>query len=90
MANRDKALLRTMLENSVKINFKADVHTLSHSQRTALQDMAKSVGYRKSVSSSLSLGAAFFVYLARGTEDNLTTPPSSRAPGRWSNHGIAK
>ena len=66
---RDKGIMRAMLAKSHDIDFTKEVFQLSHSQRIGLSDMAKAVGYRKSVSSSLSLGAAFFVYLVRGIDE---------------------
>ena len=47
------------------INFNKGPFELSHSERSALHDMAKAVSWRKSPASSFSLGAAFFVYLAK-------------------------
>lgn len=85
---RDKKQLRTMLDagESGPFNWKADPHTLTNSQRVDLSAMAKTIGYRKSVSSSLSLGAAFFVYLCKGMD-----APQEKQPGkRWDNDKLAK
>jgi hypothetical protein len=62
-----KQTIRTMLDARAcgPFNWKADVHTLTTSQRVELAGMAKATGYRKSISSSLSLGSAFFVYLCK-------------------------
>lgn len=61
-----RATIRALLEKSEGLVFGNDPHTLSFSQRTALQDMARAVSWRKSISSPLSLGAAYYVYLSRG------------------------
>lgn len=60
-----RATIRALLEKSDDVEFGNDPHTLTFSQRTALQDMARAVSWRKSISSCLSLGAAFYVYLSR-------------------------
>lgn len=81
-----KIAIRTELSAEPhNIDFSADPFTLYNSQRIVLADMAKAVGYRKPITSYFSLGAAFFVYLAKGRNDALV----KRTPGkRWSNHGI--
>lgn len=61
---RRKAI-RSYLAAAVALDFAADPHALTHAQRGALHEMAKAVSWRKSISSPLSLGLAFFVYLAR-------------------------
>jgi hypothetical protein len=86
---QDKPTIRAALDagESGPFNWTADVHTLTNSQRVDLVAMAKSVGYRKSVSSSLSLGSAFFVYLGKG----MDAAPVSKGPAkRWNNHNISK
>lgn len=60
-----RATIRAMLAKSDALVFGNDPHTLSFSQRSALQDMARAVSWRKSITSCLSLGAAFYVYLSR-------------------------
>jgi hypothetical protein len=60
-----KDAVRKELAASHGIDWTQNVFTLSQSQRTALHDMAKAVGYRKPVSSYFSLGTAYFNYLAR-------------------------
>lgn len=60
-----RAAIRKYLAQSVALDFAADPHALTFSQCGALHEMAKSVSWRKSISSPLSLGLAFFVYLAR-------------------------
>lgn len=60
-----RAAIRKQLSESEKLVFGNDPHTLSFSQRSALNDMARAVCWRKSISSCLSLGAAFYVYLSR-------------------------
>lgn len=61
-----KQAIRVHLQRVAGIAFNADVHTLSFAQRDALATMAKAVSWRKSISSPMSLGSAFFVYLSRG------------------------
>jgi len=60
-----KSAMRAHLANIEGIDFRADPHTLTFAQQCALSDMAKAVSWRKSITSPLSLGLAFFVYLAR-------------------------
>lgn len=84
---RDKQAIRAALVVSDKIDFTADVFALSHSQRCALRDAAKAHGYRKSITSCLSTGAAFFVYLVKELD---AAPAASGHAKRWNNHNIAK
>lgn len=84
---RDKQLLRDLLDAGPHgpLDWKADPHSLSASHRMVLINMAKTIGYRKSVSSSLSLGTAFFMYLCKGMD-----APQEKQPGkRWDNDGLA-
>lgn len=60
-----RAAIRAHLAADAGLSFGNDPHTLSFSQRSALHDMARAVCWRKSISSCLSLGAAFYVYLSR-------------------------
>ena len=60
-----KTAIRSHLARTDGIDWKADPHTLTQSQRCALSDMAKAVSWRKSITSPLSLGLSFFVYLSR-------------------------
>lgn len=62
-ARRDA--MRAHLAEHAEIDFKADCHTLTFAQQCALSEMAKAVSWRKAITSPLSLGLAFFVYLAR-------------------------
>jgi hypothetical protein len=48
------------------LQFGLDPHTISNAHRLALADLAKVCGYRKPVSSGLSLATCFYVYLSRG------------------------
>ena len=57
--------IRAHLAESDKINFTADPHSLAQSQQCALADMARAVCWRKSITSCMSLGLAFYVYLSR-------------------------
>ena len=61
---RRKAM-RDHLTKAHAVDFSADVHAVPISALNACADMAKAVCWRKSISSSMSTGAAFFVYLAR-------------------------
>lgn len=65
-----RATIRALLAKSDGLVFGNDPHTLSMSQRCSLQDMARAVSWRKSISSCLSLGAAFYVYLSRDAAKN--------------------
>jgi hypothetical protein len=61
-----RAAARAHLAQSHGINFAAnDPHGLTVSQQVALSDMARAVCWRKSAASPLSVGMAFYVYLAR-------------------------
>lgn len=60
-----RAAIRAHMVATDEIDFTADPHSLRWSQQGALSDMAKAISWRKSPSSPLSLGLAFFVYLAR-------------------------
>lgn len=85
---RDKTTIRAALAASHQIDFTADVFTLSHSQRVALVDAAKACGYRKSITSCLTLGGAFFQYLAKGAIRPMSK--SAKVGGRWNNDGVAR
>lgn len=63
-----RAAIRKHLTNSAKIAFGVDPHTLAHSQQCALSEVARAVCWRKSISSPMSLGLAFYVYLSRGVQ----------------------
>ena len=68
---RRKAM-RDHLTKVHAVDFYADVHAVPISALTACADMAKAVCWRKSISSSMSTGAAFFVYLARELQTTHT------------------
>jgi len=59
----DKLTIRNELATTFGIDFSADVHSLDYLQRTALNEKAKKIGYRKSKSAPHSLATAFFQYL---------------------------
>lgn len=63
-ARRDA--VRRYLTESAQIAFGVDPHTLAQSQQCALSEVARAVCWRKSISSPMSLGLAFYVYLSRG------------------------
>lgn len=87
---RNKALIRATIDaySSTPFDWRADVHTLTNSQRVDLTAAAKEFGYRKGINSYFSLGAAFFLYLCK---DPALTAPVDKQPGeRWSNDGLAK
>lgn len=77
-----KNAIRFYLAKQEGIDFTADVHTLYSGQRIALQDMAKAVSWRKSQTSCLSLGAAFFVYLAKDVKQPLHTAARQAAAAK--------
>ncbi|TKW76785.1 MAG: hypothetical protein DI543_19150 [Bradyrhizobium icense] len=60
-----RAAIRRYLAAQESIPFDADPHTLKSSQQCALADMARAVCWRKSITSCMSLGLAFYVYLSR-------------------------
>lgn len=60
-----RAAIRRHLAGAEQIDFAADPHSLAISQQCALADMARAVCWRKSITSCMSLGLAFFVYLSR-------------------------
>ena len=81
-----RAAIRAHLTKHEEIDFTADPHALKISQQCALADMARAVCWRKSPTSSLSLGLAFFVYLSRSApkpghvEPPRTGKPAQRRP----------
>lgn len=77
-----KAAMRFYLAKHEGIDFTQDVHTLYSGQRSALQDMAKAVSWRKSLTSPLSLGAAFFVYLVKDVKQPLHTAARQAAAAK--------
>jgi hypothetical protein len=84
--NERRAAMRAHLSSVEGIDFTADPHALKISQQCALADMAKAVAWRKSPTSPLSLGLAFFVYLGRSApkpghvEPQRTGKPAQRRP----------
>lgn len=67
MVKRDKAAIRAKLTASDGIDFTASGLVMSHSQRVAVANEAKRCGYRKSISSRLTMAGAFFEYLKKST-----------------------
>lgn len=63
--SKRREAIRAHMSAAEEIDFTADPHALRISQQCALSDMAKAISWRKSPSSPLSLGLAFFVYLSR-------------------------
>lgn len=61
-----KQAARAHLTTEHGVTFGHGPHLLTWAQRDALSTLAKAVCWRKSISSSLSLGSAFYVYLSRG------------------------
>jgi len=47
------------------IDFEKDVYQISISDKSFMADLAKETGYKKSASSCLSTGSAFFVHLKK-------------------------
>lgn len=70
-----RAACRQHLSREHALDFSADVHAVPISGLAACADMAKAICWRKSVSSSMSIGAAFFVYLSR----DLAQPKHAKA-----------
>jgi hypothetical protein len=66
-AERRKAMRAHLAENN-GIVWSKSPHELTHTERSALDAMARAVAWRKSISSPLSLCAAFYVYLSREVE----------------------
>lgn len=60
-----RVAVRAHLAQSLGLVWDKSPYELTHSERTALDDMARAIGWRKSNASMLSLSAAFYVYLAR-------------------------
>lgn len=76
-----RAACRADLVSGHNINFAAqDPHALTASQLAALSAMAKAVSWRKSAASSLSVGMAFYVYLARDAKQSGHVAQSASAP----------
>lgn len=99
--DKRKAAMREFLTKSSGdgINFNADVHAIPSSGLVACATMAKAIKYKKSPASSLSLGAAFFCYLARDLQHGravgqraeiAAVPVTTKRGKRWNNDGIAK
>lgn len=88
-----RAACRVHLAESNAINFAAqDPHALTVSQQSALADMAKAVSWRKSPMSPLSVGMAFYVYLARDSKPSGHAQQAAPdpAPRRSFNYGRAQ
>lgn len=60
-----RAAVRAHLAHAVGLAFDKSPFQLSHTERAALDDMARAVAFRKSAISPLSNCAAFYVYLSR-------------------------
>lgn len=97
--DKRKAAMREFLQQSNSIDFNADVHAIPSSGLVACATMAKAIKYKKSPASSLSLGAAFFCYLARDLQHGravgqraeiAAVPVTTKRGKRWNNDGIAK
>jgi hypothetical protein len=77
--DKRRAAIRAHLAKSAALSFNLDPHTVTMSQQIALSDMAKAVSWRKSITSPLSLGLAFYVYLSR-EEAKIPQGGNSRNP----------
>lgn len=88
-----KAAMRAHLSKHDGVTFGLDPHSIPMSQQCALADMAKAVSWKKSISSSLSLGLAFYVYLSRDVgqrvQRNVPVAPARRGPGISFGRGFA-
>lgn len=60
-----RAAIRAHMLDALNMKWDKSPYELTSSERTALDEMAKAVGWRKSIASPLSLSAAFYVYLCR-------------------------
>lgn len=74
-----RAAMRAHLTKAHGVDFSADVHAIPISALAACAELAKAVSWRKSPSSSLSTGAAFFTYLAREARP-VSFPQAARKP----------
>lgn len=85
-----RAACRADLVHGHAIDFAAqDPHALTVSQLAALSAMAKAVSWRKSAASSLSVGMAFYVYLARDSKPSGHAPQAAASVRRPFNYGRA-
>lgn len=62
--------------------FGQDVHAVPVSTLTACAELAKAVCWRKSLSSSMSIGAAFYLYLSKAVAPAVPARRMSATPGR--------
>jgi hypothetical protein len=76
-----KAAMRAHLSKHDGVLFGMDPHAIPFSQQCALAEMAKAVSWKKSISSSLSLGLAFYVYLSRDVQAPIVRGPVARNTG---------
>ena len=60
--SKTEAIARAKAEG---IDFEKDVYQISISDKSFMADLAKEAGYKKSASSCLSTGSAFFVHLKK-------------------------
>ncbi len=60
--SKAEAIARAKAEG---IDFSKDVFEISMSDKSAMAELAKLAGYKKSASSCLSTGSAFFVHLKK-------------------------
>lgn len=81
-----KTAMRAYLRQSYGLEFGLDPHAITMSQQCALADLAKAVSWKKSITSPLSLGLAFYVYLSRDVVPAV--PRKSRTPGQKRGPGI--
>jgi hypothetical protein len=89
-ARRDAC--RAHLAKHSGLTFNLDPHQLSFSQRIDLHDMAKAVCWRKSICSSLSFGAAYYVYLCKDVAKSSkhAVAQSATTPGKGSSTARAR
>jgi len=84
-----KSAMRYHLTKYSGVDFAADVHSVPVSALNDVAAMAKAVCWRKSVASSMSLGAAFFTYLARDVAQPVSGPARQAAQAKTRGPGIA-
>lgn len=84
-----RAAMRAHLSKVDAVVFTGDPHTVTWSQQLALAEMAKIVAWKKSISSPLSLGLAFYVYLSRDAAKPAPVRTVRAAPRIAFGRGVA-
>ena len=91
---RNAAMRERLSRPDCGVNFSLEMHAQFISALSDCAAMGKAVGWKKSPSSMLSYGGAFFEYLRRDGERvarGETAPDNVKAQRRrWNNNGIAR